>query len=548
MTFLTSARLYLTPLSPIHVGCGEDFDPTNYVIEEGILYGFDPSRADLPDTLRTRLSQLGEGAKLLGIQGFFREQRQYFIPHAHVLMPVAAGLADDYERQIGRVANREANGNRVFNQLYIERASHTGNQPYIPGSSFKGALRTALLDKLNDGRPPAPEDKGKWPNTWDSAKIEKRLLAGDFENSPLRLLKAADLMPVGELDRQVLYAVNRKKDRVIDKQTGNERQPKGIAARKECIAAGQYRALFSTVVVHDLGGRGQVGAAPVQDVRTIARATHLYHAGRLRAELDMLDRRGMVSPAWKDAIEQLLSGELKPRFESGDAFLVRLGRYGGAECKTLSGEGVAQIKIMEGKGPDGKSKFTFQSSTKTVWLAAQTANDQKALIPFGWALVEINPQDESPQLKEWCQSESRQRPDMSDIRRVFALAQLEASRKKSEHDLELAELQGAEIARQAAEASRQANLAAMSPARRRIEDFREQCQARFAQLRGQKDRPNTSYQAKASELAKTALAGLDWTADEKAATADAIEEWLPRIVTIELKDLRKKLGLSALRD
>ena len=94
MTFLNHAKLYLTPLSPIHIGCGEDFDPTNYVIEKGVLYGFDPSLAELPEALRTRLTQLGEGANLLGIQGFFREHRQHFIPHAHVLMPVAAGLAD----------------------------------------------------------------------------------------------------------------------------------------------------------------------------------------------------------------------------------------------------------------------------------------------------------------------------------------------------------------------------------------------------------------------------------------------------------------------
>ena len=27
--FLTTHRLHLTPLSPLHIGCGEDFEPTN---------------------------------------------------------------------------------------------------------------------------------------------------------------------------------------------------------------------------------------------------------------------------------------------------------------------------------------------------------------------------------------------------------------------------------------------------------------------------------------------------------------------------------------
>ncbi|QLQ25212.1 MAG: hypothetical protein HZT41_10355 [Dechloromonas sp.] len=163
MKFLTNATLALTPLAPIHIGCGEDFEPTNYVIEDDILYGFDPSRAALPDNLAKRLGELGDKADLLGIQRFFRDHRGHFQPHADVLIPVAAGLGADYERQVGQVANRESNGNRVFNQLFIERASHTGKQPYIPGSSFKGHCAppcsmastgdNGLLIRTNDATP-----------------------------------------------------------------------------------------------------------------------------------------------------------------------------------------------------------------------------------------------------------------------------------------------------------------------------------------------------------------------------------------------------------
>ena len=50
--FLSNHRLHLTPLAPIHIGCGEDFEPTNYVIDDGLLYGFEPSRAALNDLQR----------------------------------------------------------------------------------------------------------------------------------------------------------------------------------------------------------------------------------------------------------------------------------------------------------------------------------------------------------------------------------------------------------------------------------------------------------------------------------------------------------------
>ncbi len=47
--FLSTHRISITPLSPIHIGCGDTYEPTNYVIDRqrGFLYGFDPSDAVL---------------------------------------------------------------------------------------------------------------------------------------------------------------------------------------------------------------------------------------------------------------------------------------------------------------------------------------------------------------------------------------------------------------------------------------------------------------------------------------------------------------------
>ena len=136
MPFLTTARLALTPLAPIHIGSGEDFEPTHYVIDDGLLHAFDPSRAALPEPLARRLGQLGEQADLLGIQRFFYENRAHFMPHARLLVPVAPGLAADYAAKIGQVANREAGGTDVINKLSIERATHSHDRPYIPASSL----------------------------------------------------------------------------------------------------------------------------------------------------------------------------------------------------------------------------------------------------------------------------------------------------------------------------------------------------------------------------------------------------------------------------
>lgn len=553
MKFLSRHKIALTPLSPIHIGCGEDFEPTNYVIdaERKLLYGFDAGRAVLPEKLAKELSTLGEQGNLQGIQKFFRDNQDCFKPLSHVLMPVAVGVALDYKNKIGKIANLEANGNKVFNQFTIERHTHSRNTPYVPGSSLKGALRTAWMDELNDRRPVT--DKEERTN---SAKLAKRLLCGDFATSPLRLLKVGDLMPAGDLDRSILYAVNRYKRPKFDQKTGQEKSPKGIVARKECILSGQYRALTGEIVVQDLGGKGiaegEKRNVPHRAMRSnlveIAKSANAYHLHRLREELAEMDKTGLVNPEWKQTIESLLKGKIEKFLQEGRAMLVRLGRYGGAESKTLTD--VANIKIM-GKRVDGKQQYDFRSHTTTYWLAAQMADDRKHLIPFGWALLEIDPQEELSELRAWCGRESRNRPDMreeyAELAALKAQADEEAAQRRAEREAaEAAKRQEERIAEQNAR-EREQRLASLSEAGREIEAFIGHFQQRAEALRGRKERANGADHQKASALAKRAREGENWTADDKKAAAAAIEEWLPKVVDVEMKDVRKKLKLAELK-
>ena len=97
--------------------------------------------------------------------------------------------------------------------------------------------------------------------------------------------------------------------------------------------------------------------------------------------------------------------------------------------------------------------------------------------------------------------------------------------------------------RLADQAARAHRLASLSEALQEVEGFVDACRQREAQLRGNKDKPNTAHHARAAQLATRAQA---WAADEKAAAAAAIQHWIPRIVAIAPKDLRKKLKLAAL--
>ncbi|MGH6627384.1 MAG: hypothetical protein ACRECD_12760 [Burkholderiaceae bacterium] len=553
-TFLKTYRLALTPLSPIHIGCGEDFEPTNYVIDDGVLYGFDPSRAVLTDVQKSRLTDAANKASLQAIQRFFRDNAKDFKPHADVLIPVSSGVAQAYEQRIGRAANIEASGNAVFNQLAIERTSYTGllRQPYIPGSSFKGAFRTSDLNRINASN---PIQYGENTPKGGSTKLEKRLYEEkDFDMSPMRLIKVSDLMPNAELDRSVTYAVMRRKRFVRDPATGEEKQTQdNLSTRKEIISHGQYRGLAGQVTMPLLGDLPDSDKTPKAkfrhvDIVTLAHASNAYHLPKLEEELKILDSRRFASERWLVSLRKLLASELGLKLKEGSAFLVRLGRYGGAETKTL--DGIRSIHIPQAKRLEEK----YVTSSHCLWLAANDSRARSDLLPFGWAVVEIDPQADLPQLKAWCAAESKGRPDMAQLRQQFEAEKLAASKRKLELLAEAAEREAAKLAEQAAAEQRAQALASMTPQGQLIETLRQQCEdldekISHGNFKKQKtDAGQAGLYQDASRLVKAALEGSGWSAADKLALADMLEQWLPKVVTPwDAKEQRKKLKLAALR-
>lgn len=551
--FLQTYRLALTPLSPIHIGCGEDFEPTNYVIEDDVLYGFEPSRAVLSDHLRSKLMDLGNKASLLGIQRFFSDNAAVFKAQATTLIPVSDGIARKYAKDIGKTVNIEANGNQIFNQFIIERASYTGANklPYIPGSSLKGALRTAWIDALNNGAPIPGETKS-------SQGLETSLLKGDFECSPLRQIKIADLMPTQEPRRRVVFGVNRKKKQVI--KDGQEVQPRGVTARKECITPGQYRTFWADAVIPSLETNK---ASPdsirkltphpdmrLSSLKVLGKRSNAYHLPRLIEELKTLEERYFVDPSWANAIRGLVNGELAPKLQTGDVFLVRLGRYGGANSKTLSGKGVAKIRIMQGKGQPA----AILDTTKTVWLAADQETQMKGMLPFGWALIEIDPSEDLQELKRWCQQQGQSHPDLKPLREALESERSAAVQRKAQLQAEakaraLAQEQEAKAADERAKA-----LAAMSPQQQIIATLKQECLDLAERIKSgnfKKQAPDIGraglYQ-EATKIVKAALESTAWTDLERAELADTLEKLLPEVISPwDAKEQRKKLKFALLR-
>jgi CRISPR-associated protein Csm5 len=411
MTPFMAYCVWFTPLSPIHIGAGQTYEPTNYVIEGDTLHEFETS--SILETLsgddRRQLGDLVNGSPddtmIKGVQRFFWDRRTRLIPWAIHRIPVQRGVVNLYTSRVGQTAQQEGRGRRTINQLEIARTAYNPitRLPVLLGSSLKGAIRTALLDHLNDGRATVDRE-GLHPfqgNPQLFRYYERRPVC---ERDPMRLVQISDAEWKGEAGlpaAEVVFAVNRKKAPVADRQ-GNRRGTRaesGPPQILECVPPLRYRVFAGQLNLQSLGDVNRPGQVPPADLRfdmgQIGRACTAFYRPILERELQLLAQHGWLDTQWGQAIDRILSDRLKP---DRNAFLLRVGRHCGAESVTLNG--VRKIRIMGGRNrPDRQ-----ESEATTIWLAAREREQISGMLPFGWLLGEYaplpgRPESDNAQLK-----------------------------------------------------------------------------------------------------------------------------------------------------
>lgn len=469
--FLQRHRLHLTPLSPLHLGTGEDFEPTNYVIHENLLYAFDPAQAVLSEHERKELLAASKSGDMQTIQKFFAQHATPFMRSAISICGVSEALAKEYQSKLGEVVQREQRGRNVSNLLRIERTAtnpHT-HQPYIPGSALKGCLRTAIMEEASVGSPPR-EDLSKKNAAF---RYENELL-GSFSTDLLRLLKPADFTAQADILTHIQYATNHKKREV--KVNGQIQTAKGPSGRRETIEHGQYRAFTGECLLQNLETQHQPQLKNAEKtypqkkklaMQHIAIAANQYHRKRFQKESTILAQRRLVNEKWLQSTRALLKA-IEPQLENGEILLLRLGKNGGAESKTL--EKYAQIKIMGGKGQPP----SYEKETKTVWLAAQHEKANHDMLPFGWALVEIDPQEDNSAIRQWCDANSAHLHNAAVIRATLADNRQKQQEQLAQFAQQQAEKAQQQAEQQAAAAAEQARIANLSAEERQIYDWQQE--------------------------------------------------------------------------
>lgn len=129
-------RVALTTVTPIHVGNGKALSPyTDYVIDDqGTIYVMDSQK------LNTELARLENSEDVIDqfvqrVMGSAHSRNTYSLKR----------FLEDYGIDYPRLARSVWKTTADIGNEEIQETIKSGSRPYIPGSSIKGAIRTALL-------------------------------------------------------------------------------------------------------------------------------------------------------------------------------------------------------------------------------------------------------------------------------------------------------------------------------------------------------------------------------------------------------------------
>jgi CRISPR-associated protein Csm5 len=485
--FLHNYKLKLTTISPIHIGDGDMYDPTNYFIKDGYLHYFDSTVliSKLNQEQRKSLIEiLSRPNSYQQLQLFYRREDIRAIASNSTIykVEVSKDIEENYENSLGKIKHTESKGNEVFNSLSINSTIKTSNIPYIPGSSFKGALKTAFFSKEAENKSftqVSDEFKKYDKNAREKIFKEYKFVTkyfGEFEEDPFSKIKISDFTPK-EPKLQIKWAVNKKKK---SDTTEND----NTAVRFEFIASDNE--FVSELVIMELLKDSELEEINknIRDKRKLLKQPSKKY---IKDEIIKIANSFYIpkfeqEKSWAESkSNQLVSGAFfqraKPFIEKAKqnrGFLVRVGRHSGAVSMTIDSHRKIFIPQMK-KDKDGNNLSLKQKHVNepfTYWLESDNNSVQSTEF-IGWVYCEFIEDSEYQELIKLSDSFIQKQKDLIE-KELQKLKEIEEQTKEEAKQKALQKQKEAEEAKRKDEeerAKREAALAAMSPVEKIIDSY-----------------------------------------------------------------------------
>ena len=367
MTTYTIYDVTVSVLTPLHIGNGRELlNEYDYAIRSGRTWRLNEGALldaqDVEDVETAALLGRAPPAQLL--------QKRDFRPDSRLFRYVLAGTP-----------RSQAAGAQLREQ--IKDAFY---RPYLPGSSLKGALRTALAWNVWRQRKMQPDISqiGRGAK-WAGQQLEQEIFGRDFKHSPLRALHVGDSAPAN-VDRLQILNVS-----VINSQGKS-----GAPVEMEAVAPDTLfhltlkvdDALFSDWAVHNrlrLKGRELLTKLP-----DAVQSHSLALARRELAWFKEIPSARQVASFYQQVVDARLDSR---------SFLLSLGWGTGWASKTFGPLLQEQPELMEGilrRFPLARGRRqTNDPFPQSRRVAVQMSRDRQGrsrefpVTPLGWCLVEM---------------------------------------------------------------------------------------------------------------------------------------------------------------
>lgn len=380
--------IMIEPLTGVHIGTGEDITPLDYKLHEistasgkkklyikflsdAILKGIIESG----DTKKLKeFEKLSESGDMKAIQNFFHDN---CVPERDIDYP--CDVTKEFIQQYNR--NRDKNPNdaaSIVLQMYRPKGAKT---PVIPGSSIKGAIRTAvlnnLLDILEDNKPEKYDTlysdlkKSSYKHKFD---LEKKLLNHrDAKEDPFRSIGILDCSFAAKGTQLVgcMKNISCKGDELTCDGRDN------MLIQAEVLRGKLMDATVSSktkiTVNSDLYTSG--GITQEISIQKIIDSCNSFFWSEFDNEYNFFYKETISTEA--DSMIKLLK-MLKEIKETENQFILRVGRWSQVEFVTFNED------FRYPKTPMNKGKQNDWGSTRTVF------NYDGQYLPLGWCKCTVN--------------------------------------------------------------------------------------------------------------------------------------------------------------
>jgi CRISPR-associated protein Csm5 len=353
-------KIKATAISPIHIGTGEVYEPTNFVIVDNMLYHFRDedffmALSDIDKKAFMNILNENRSDSFARINKFVKSKVEVAKKIAYLKVPTKNGIQKDYDKKVGQIVNLEKKGTnlkKVFNKFEIQRTqrkqlkSNSGYTyvGYITGSSLKGAISTAYQEHI-------------FNTQGEQARLEKFEDKRNIANHIFKNFKLSDSKAI-KPSTSIGFAVN--------KERFEEEDNSSMSTFIEVINKG-------SILEFDLNYKDL-------DINSILNSCNSHY-------LPIFETIFANETNGKDEwINEYLEDKFFDTYSEFELkenqFLIRVGKHSGARAVTIDGKRQIKVKV-------DKRRNIITDEETTSWLFGEKSNSNSNLLPFGWLLCEV---------------------------------------------------------------------------------------------------------------------------------------------------------------